>query len=305
MFGLLNIHKPAGWTSRDVVNRVQRFVRPHKCGHAGTLDPMATGVLLVCVGHATRLTDILHLLPKTYVAEVTLGVTSDTDDSDGNVTPSDSSESPASQVELESELSRFVGTIEQVPPRYSAVHVDGQRAYALARRGHAPDLRPRSIQVHAIELLEYSWPRLQLQIQCGSGTYIRSIARDLGRSLRCGGLMSALERTAVGAFRLQDACSLESLDAECVSQRLIPATEAVRHVTCVDCDADTARLVATGRCISLDRSDLTHREAERPLADSLAGNPMQVAITTARFTQLLAIAERLDDGQLQPRQVFV
>ncbi|MEJ7590958.1 MAG: tRNA pseudouridine(55) synthase TruB [Planctomycetaceae bacterium] len=187
LFGVLNVYKPADVTSRDVVNTVQRLIRPTKCGHAGTLDPMATGVLLIGIGPATRLITMLQDGAKTYVAEFVLGQTSDTDDSTGKVehlpTPI---ELPTGEV-INARLQSMTGVVSQVPPVFSAVHVDGQRAYDLARRGEAVELAAKNVEIHSIRLLNYEWPRLELEIICGSGTYIRSIARDLGKTLGCGG----------------------------------------------------------------------------------------------------------------------
>ena len=197
MFGVLNLNKPPGVTSRDVVNVVQRIVKPIKVGHAGTLDPMATGVLLVCVGPATRLISLLQQAPKNYVAEFRLGERSDTDDSTGTVSVQEASASSVTMSQLETTLQSFVGSFDQVPPVFSAVKVQGQRAYAKARRGEDVQLLAKRVTVYAIDLLDFSWPVVSLRIRCGSGTYIRSIARDLGEKLGC------------GAF---DECSTENRD---------------------------------------------------------------------------------------------
>ena len=202
--GILNIAKPSGCTSRDVVNKVQRALpRKTKVGHAGTLDPMADGVLLVCVGKATRLMPLIHRYSKTYLAEFTLGSTSDTDDSTGEVMVREAL-MPA-QPKLQSVLLQHVGTFPQIPPAYSAVKVDGKRAYRSAREGKVVEISPRPVTVHRIDLLQYTAPTLQVRIDCASGTYIRSIARDVGESLGVGGLMSRLTRENIGPFLLQDA----------------------------------------------------------------------------------------------------
>ncbi|RPI76843.1 MAG: tRNA pseudouridine(55) synthase TruB, partial [Planctomycetaceae bacterium] len=178
--GVLCLDKPKGVSSRDVVNIVAGLARHNRVGHAGTLDPLATGVLVLCLGWATRLVPLLHLQPKRYRAVFRLGATSDTDDVTGTVI-----ESPGSRVpelrEIEDLLPRYTGSILQVPPTFSAIHTDGERAYAKARRGEATELAPRPVEVHALRLAAYDYPVLELDVECGSGTYIRAIGRDLGR----------------------------------------------------------------------------------------------------------------------------
>src|SRR5262245_35406014 len=200
MFGLLNIDKPAGLTSRDVVSRVQRLVRPQKVGHAGTLDPLATGVLVVAVGPATRLVEYVQRMPKTYQGTFLLGRTSDTEDVEGEVVELDSPPVPT-RAEIDAALPRFIGTIEQRPPAYSALKVAGRRAHKLARRGEAVELAPRPVEIHAIELLRYEYPEMELRIDCGSGTYVRSLGRDVAEAVDTGAVMAALRRLAIGPFQ--------------------------------------------------------------------------------------------------------
>lgn len=297
LFGVLSFNKPAGITSRDLVNKVQRLVKPAKVGHAGTLDPMATGVLLVCVGPATRLVSMLQEDAKTYVAEFTLGQTSDTDDSTGTVQQHAVSDPPPSLEAIVACLDKMTGVISQVPPDYSAVHVDGQRAYSLARQGQELSLRAKEIEIHAIQVLRYEWPRLELEISCGSGTYIRSIARDLGLQLGCGGLMSRLERIQIGAFSLAEAISVEDLTRENLRQFLCPAVRIVADLPQFDCTQSDLQNLLCGRrlAMSADRMSTT---ASLPVGQV-------VALTSTHFTELLALAELTDDGHLQPRTVFV
>ena len=172
MHGLLNLHKPAGVTSRAVVNQIQRLVRPAKIGHTGTLDPLATGVLVVCVGAATRLTEYVQQMRKTYEATFLLGRRSDTDDVDGDVAEISDALQP-SQAEIEGALPPFVGAISQRPPDFSAVKIQGQRAYALARLGEPLAIAERTVHVHVLRLVHYVYPQLQLEIECGSGTNVR------------------------------------------------------------------------------------------------------------------------------------
>lgn len=227
MFGLLNVHKPAGMTSRDVVNRIQRVVRPAKVGHAGTLDPLATGVLIVLVGNATRLTDYAHLHDKTYVGEFRLGQWSDTEDIEGNVVVEESPRIPTRE-ELEGLLPKFVGEISQRPPAYSALKVGGERAYDLARQGKAVELASRMIEVHSIKLLKFEYPDLQMEITCGSGTYIRSLGRDIAEAAGTCAVMTSLVRTRIGPWHLQNAKQLEELgNLTAIKESLLPAKEVV------------------------------------------------------------------------------
>ncbi|MCZ2342984.1 MAG: tRNA pseudouridine(55) synthase TruB [Bacteroidales bacterium] len=221
MNGWLIIDKPAGITSRDVVNRVQRTLpRRTKIGHTGTLDPLATGVLVLCVGAATKLADRVQAMGKVYESQFRLGAVSDTDDADGTVTHMEGIV-PPSQDAISSALQQFLGIIEQRPPAFSALKVEGRRAHALARSGQAVELTPRSVRVDSVELLGYEWPFLAVRIACGKGTYIRSIARDLGGILGVGGLVATLRRTRVGPFTVERAVSPE-LDPQSVRQHLLP-----------------------------------------------------------------------------------
>ena len=297
LFGVLNVYKPMGVTSRDVVNTVQRLIRPTKCGHAGTLDPMATGVLLIGIGPATRLVTMLQDGAKTYVAEFVLGQTSDTDDNTGKVahlpTPT---VLPTAEI-INARLQSMTGVVSQVPPIFSAVHVDGQRAYDMARRGEAVELSAKNVAIHSIRLLNYAWPRLELEIICGSGTYIRSIARDLGKDLGCGGLMSRLERTRVGVFGSVDAIPAGNLTLASIQTALFPAVSIVQHLAHYDCTKDDIANLLCGRVLSIVEDQL--RSDHELIADE------QVALTAKDFSELLAIAVVTSDLRLQPRTVFI
>lgn len=209
----LNIDKPAGMTSRDVVNRVSRTTKVRRAGHAGTLDPLATGVLVVAIGVATRLVEYVQGTTKIYDAQVRLGCTSNTDDREGEIVER-CGVIPTAQTEIEAVLPEFVGDILQQPPAYSALKVNGRRAYELARKGDVVTLEPRVVSVYSIEVLHYEYPRLDLRIVCGAGTYIRSMARDLGERLGVGGMLDELRRTAVGCFTTASAIALDDLSAD-------------------------------------------------------------------------------------------
>ncbi|MCC6509032.1 MAG: tRNA pseudouridine(55) synthase TruB, partial [Pirellulaceae bacterium] len=211
--GLLVINKPAGISSRECVNRVQRAAhdRRLKVGHAGTLDPLATGVLLIAIGEATRLVEQLHELDKRYVAQFQFGKSSDTLDRDGEIEVHENLSSP-NRLELDAACQRWVGpAIAQRPPRYSAIKIQGQRAYDLARRGQEFDPEARPVAIHALQVLSFAYPDWSLDIHCGSGTYVRSIGRDVAADLHNVAIMTELVRTAIGPFTIQDACPLDDL----------------------------------------------------------------------------------------------
>jgi tRNA pseudouridine55 synthase len=290
-FGLLNLNKPAGWTSRQAVNPVARLVKPAKAGHAGTLDPLATGVLVVCVGKATRLIGFVQEQPKTYRAAFLLGRRSNTDDVTGDVLDVDFHHKPE-RAEVEAALATFVGRIEQVPPQFSAVHVDGRRAYKLARRGETVDLSPRTVDVHRIAVTAYEFPLLKLEIVCGSGTYIRSIGRDLGEALGCGAVMSELQRTAVGAFSIENAIDPRAVTAESLPAQLQPALTAASHLPRYACTADDIANLHHGRRIRVEHANSSLIDGELTALVSSDG-------------QLAALAVPQDHGGfLQPKQVF-
>jgi tRNA pseudouridine55 synthase len=213
MHGFLPIDKPAGVTSRAVVNRVDKWFPGVRVGHAGTLDPLATGVLVLALGVGTRLIEYVQKMGKTYRSLFRLGATSDTDDADGHLQPVAGAQ-PPSRAEIESVLQGMIGDIQQVPPRRSAIWVEGKRAYHLARKGNPVELEARPVRVEQIHLLQYAYPHLEVEIACGKGTYIRSIARDLGQHLGCGAYVAELCRTRVGQFTLEQAVSSESTPAE-------------------------------------------------------------------------------------------
>lgn len=210
LHGLLVIDKPVGLTSHDVVARIRRLTGEARVGHAGTLDPAATGVLPVCVGQATRLVEYLSNADKCYLTEVVLGIQTDTDDLEGAIIRT-APVPPLTPADLERLLAGFRGTIAQTPPAYAAVKVGGQRLYDLARAGRAVDIPARTVTVRRLELLAWRPPALTLLVECSKGTYIRSLARDIGAAAGCGGYVQALRRVRAGPFCLADAWPLAAL----------------------------------------------------------------------------------------------
>ncbi len=220
--GVLNVDKPAGRSSAYLVNGVKRLLpRGTKIGHAGTLDPFATGVLILLVGKATKLCERLMDEPKQYDATVRLGGTTATDDLESPEAPTPGA-TPVAIEAVRDAILPLVGDVLQRPPAFSALKVAGRRAYDLARAGATVELKPRPVRVYRIELLEYAWPHARLLVDCGRGTYVRAIARDLGEALGVGGYLTQLRRTRVGPFAAADAVTVERLAAEGVPPHLRP-----------------------------------------------------------------------------------
>lgn len=211
MDGLIVLNKPPGISSAKALYRVRKITRVRKSGHAGTLDPAAGGVLLVCLGRGTKLVERLMDLPKVYRAAARLDVTSAGFDSDDPLIDVPNARVPTSD-ELRAALARFVGTIQQTPPELSAVKIRGKPAYKLARAGRTVELKPRPVRIDWIHLECYQWPALEFELACGRGTYVRSLIRDLGTVLNSGGCLTGLTRTAIGPFRLDDSATFEDLE---------------------------------------------------------------------------------------------
>lgn len=207
--GILAIDKPEGWTSHDVVAVARGVLGVRRVGHGGTLDPLATGLLVLLVGESTRETERIHTAPKVYDALVRFGSETATDDREGE--PTRSAPAPSGRSEIEAALAPLRGAIQQVPPAYAAVKVGGRTAYSRARAGEAVELAARGVQVHRLEMTDWDPPDARLLIVCGSGTYVRSIARDLGRALGSAAHLAALRRLAIGAVDVADAIGIEAL----------------------------------------------------------------------------------------------
>jgi tRNA pseudouridine55 synthase len=256
--GLVVVDKSGGLTSHDVVARVRRLAGTRKVGHAGTLDPMATGVLVLGVGRATRLLGHLMLTDKAYDATIRLGVSTITDDAEGDVVATAPVDGIDAQ-QVRDELARFVGDIEQVPTAVSAIKVGGKRSYQRVREGEQVALEARPVTVHELVVHEVRAEGEHLDVdvslRCSSGTYVRAIARDLGAALGVGGHLTALRRTAVGPYRLSDARTLEQLADEF---SVMPIADAARAAfPSYDLDAEQAQAVRFGRALPLELEDLT------------------------------------------------
>ena len=286
-FGFLNIDKPAGMTSHDVVALLRRELRLRKLGHAGTLDPLATGVLVLCVGPATRLSEYAMRGVKRYRAGVLAGVSTDTYDTEGQVLE-ERSASALTRAQVEAALARFRGEIEQLPPMYSAVRQGGRKLYDLARAGQTVERKPRRVCVLELRLVDCSPPQFTLELACSAGTYVRSLAHDLGQALGTGAHLTALTRNASGTFRLEDANTPEQVLAAPDWQRLLVTPgEALPHLPPFQPDATACAQLLHGRAVPCGATDPDVVLAQAQGPDGA----------------LLAIVER--EGALwRPRKVF-
>lgn len=277
--------KPTGVTSHDVVQRVRRILGIRAAGHTGTLDPFATGLLVVLLGRATRLARFIEGQPKRYLATARLGIRTDTDDLTGEVLAT-SDASHLSEDRVRAELSAFVGTQRQEPPQYSAKRVAGERSYRRARRGESVELAEVVVAIHAIELLRYDPPDVTFRVWASPGTYIRALARDLGMRLGVGAHLIALRREVIGSLRVEDAVALEELGPGAV----VPAREVLADIPHVELDDAACRAVAHGRAV-VDSGEVERRGSGEAVA-LLWGN------------DLVAVA-RAEDGWLRPAVVLV
>lgn len=280
--GVLCVDKPLGITSHDVVNRIRRVASLRRVGHAGTLDPLATGVLLLCLGRPTRLIEYLVGHDKVYETTVRLGQTTTTYDAEGNIV----AERPFSHLtlnQISNALEPFRGDIQQQPPLYSAIKQGGQPLYKLARQGKEDVERPfRPVTIHELTLLKWEPPHLSLRVGCSSGTYIRSLGYDLGEALGCGGHLTALRRLAVGDFGVETAVPLDQLSPENITSYLLPPDTAVRHLPRVDLPETAAADILQGKPIAITDS------ISAELARAYGPDNQFLGIITAEADQWLA-----------------
>ena len=227
MNGIVIIDKPAGWTSQDVVSKLRGVLRTRRIGHGGTLDPMATGVLPVFVGRATRGVEFFEHAEKTYEATLRLGLTTDTEDISGTVL--EEKEVSISEADFLGVLPQFRGKIQQIPPMYSALKVNGQKLYDLARKGKEVERQPREIEIFKLECLEFNGREARLRVACSKGTYIRTLCKDIGQALGCGGCMAALRRVTAGEYTIDQAVALDELVAAENPERYLRPVDSMFH----------------------------------------------------------------------------
>ena len=262
MNGIIIIDKPQEWTSNDVVSRLRRVFNTRRIGHGGTLDPMATGVLPVFVGRATRGVEFFEHAEKVYEATVRFGLTTDTEDITGKTLTE--TEVSLTREDLEAVLPRFRGDIMQVPPMYSAIKVNGQKLYDLARKGREVERQPRPITIHELQLLEFGGNEARLRVRCSKGTYIRTLCKDLGSALGCGGCMAALRRVQAGEYTLEGSVPLYELlkiseAGENVERLLRPVDTMFASHPVLKLNEKQARLVKCGNAFSDHCADGTYR----------------------------------------------
>jgi tRNA pseudouridine55 synthase len=297
--GILNVNKPAGPTSFQVVGMVRRRSGIRRVGHAGTLDPMAEGVLVVLLGQAVRVSEYLLGLPKTYRATVTLGSSTTTYDAEGEVVR-EAGYRDVSRPDVEEALTQFVGEIMQAPPAYSAVKVGGERAYRRARRGEEVAPAPRRTSVYRVELLRFMPPHLELEVHCGRGTYIRSLAHDLGEVLGCGAHLSGLVRTQTGPFRIEDAVGMAELEEAFErgdwQEHLLPLDYGLLHMPAITLHIEDEKDIRHGQSVALDEDRTIALGAipDGELARAYAEDGSLVAI----------IRYAAGTGMWRPRKVF-
>jgi tRNA pseudouridine55 synthase len=286
--GVLPIDKPEGPTSHDVVAAARRALRIRRIGHTGTLDPFASGLLLLCIGPATRLAEYLTPLPKVYRAVMRLGEAMDTDDLTGEVIRRSDAWNGLDEARIREALMSQSGVLQQLPPLYSAKKTDGVRAYAAARRGEAVERKPATVTVYRIELLGIEPPDVQFEVECSAGTYIRAIARDAGDALGVGAHLRALRRTASGSINVESAVPLDQLsDADRVRSALVAPADALSHMARIVLTDEQARAVGQGRPVPV-----------------VPGHEAGVGVSLVSTSgDLLAIGE-VRGTSVQPRKVF-
>jgi tRNA pseudouridine55 synthase len=291
--GILNIHKPTGMTSHDVVARIRKLLKQRRVGHAGTLDPAASGVLPICVGQGTRVAEYLSENGKAYRASIIFGVETATYDAEGEIT-STASTDELDLTSITAALERFKGPQMQMPPRYSAIKIQGQAAYKRVRAGEEITLEARPVEIFRLEIVDWQKPTLILDIACSKGTYIRSLAHDLGQALGCGAHLAGLLRTRSGPFLLEESTTLEELARACeqneLARYLQPADKALEQYPALSLDEEGEQRVRHGNAFTYEIAD-----EERSLA--------RVYGATGNF---LAIAEWSPGGKKwQPKKVFL
>jgi tRNA pseudouridine55 synthase len=292
--GVLIVNKPRGWTSHDVVSKCRRILKERQIGHTGTLDPLATGILVLCIGKATKIVRYLEADDKEYTAELKLGSTTDTQDADGKVLET-RVYSPPSTEQVRDVMNSFQGSIHQRPPAFSALKVNGVPSYRLARQGTLQELAKRPVTVHEIRLLDYVDPIARFAVRCSKGTYVRTLCADMGERLGMGAHLTSLIRTRSGRFDLEQALTIEQAEtlaaAGQAEQALVPLNDALDGFPFMIVEESDARRMAHGNAVTVESG------IELPALNS----PVRVL---GRDGRLLAIA-RAGDDMLRPEVVFV
>lgn len=294
--GLLLVDKPAGITSHDVVDRIRRAIGQRRIGHTGTLDPGATGLLVMCLGQATRLSEYLTDLDKVYEGIMRLGLETSSYDLDGETV----AERPVPALDMEAiqtVCNGFVGDILQIPPMMSAVKVGGKRLYKIARQGEVVERQPRPVKVFSFDVLSYTAPDAGIRVRCGSGTYVRSLCHETGQLLGCGAALAGLRRTAVGRYSVADALPVDELDGpDIVASRIIPMDSAL-DLPEVRVDRAREVIVTTGGAVAVDNSE----DGTPPVREGL----VQIKNASGKLIALGTAMPSAMGVRVQPKRVFV
>ena len=289
MSGVLVVDKPVGMTSHEVVQIIRRGTNIRRAGHTGTLDPRASGVLVILIGPAVRLSEYVSASDKRYQAVIRLGANTDTYDSDGQVTKTNPID--ITEEQFETELKKFIGEIEQTPPPYSAIKMQGRPAYEMAREGEEVEMQPRIINVYSLDLLEWAPPEVTVDVHCSSGTYVRSLAYELGEKLGCGAMLAGLRRTKSGRFTLKDAVPLrkliESFESNSWYKYVIPAAEALAEWSALTLNNEQVEAI---------------RHGHRIPGEGKAGEMVRGITEQGELVALLEFDETTKE--FQPRKVF-
>ncbi|HZI82575.1 MAG TPA: tRNA pseudouridine(55) synthase TruB [Casimicrobiaceae bacterium] len=296
--GVLLLDKPRALSSNAALQRAKRLYRAEKAGHTGTLDPLATGLLPICFGEATKFANLLLDADKTYLATLRLGVTTTTGDAEGEVV----SERPVSvaRVDLEGVLPRFLGRIAQIPPRYSALKRDGRNYYEYAREGVEIAREARTVEVHTIDIVDWRATEAEISVRCGKGTYIRALAEDIGEALGCGAHLSALARTAAGEFSLTDATTLDALEGRGQAERdaaLLPVDALVGRLERIDLPAAEAQRLSHGQALVCGTQP---NAIVRVYADGAFAGLGEIRAGVMRARRMLAQADPDSDAPMIP-----
>ncbi|MFC2020184.1 tRNA pseudouridine(55) synthase TruB [Chloroflexota bacterium] len=308
MDGILNINKPSGPTSFDIIAKVRKLSGERRVGHAGTLDPAATGVLPVCFGQGTRVIEFLVNTTKAYRAEIELGVATDTYDATGKITQT-GDPSGVSRDQLDSELSTFCGSIQQIPPLYSALKHQGKPLYELARAGIMVERDSRPVTIYSLEIRDWQPPVVTIEVVCGKGTYIRSLAHDLGQILGCGANLKSLVRLRCGLFDIRDAISVSQLEDAFRygywQQFVYPIDSVFSSWTAMVVNDDDGEAIRNGRPLVLENS--SHNQAgsnsKQPTSDMSSENRCRAYALDGRFIAILRFNP--EKGQWHPQKVFL
>ncbi len=291
--GIIVVNKPQNWTSHDCVAFMRKHIGIKRIGHTGTLDPMATGVLPVCVGTATRIMEYLDLDYKTYMCSMKLGVTTDTEDIWGSIISKNSIDC-ITREEVEKVLYTFTGEISQTPPKYSALKVNGKKLYEYARKGIDVDIKSRNIFIKSIELKGFENDEIEFVVTCSKGTYIRTICKDIGEKLGCGGTMTSLVRTSSGNFKIEEALDIEEIkkmDREAVLMKLLPTDYPLTHFGKIKLTKKDTKDLVNGKLLS--------KEKAQKIADSLYKEMYNIYYEN----EFIGVAQMGDNG-LKAHKIF-